>query len=246
MRFRKPIIGVTMSQTLPSAVKRWPSRYEFDWCNKAYHYAIEKAGGVPFGLFNSAENRIIAGYLEMIDGVLFTGGADLRSRYYRQSQHPTTSPAGPERDYFEIELIGAAIKAKKPIFCICRGHQVLNTYLEGTLYQDLSLFPAVPLVHSDYNQTGKVFHEVNLVKDSLLYEIIGKNKITVNSSHHQFVKDLGRGLMATAAAPDGVVEGIEMAGFPFLISVQWHPERIWNLPHSRKLFKAFIAQSAKK
>lgn len=245
MLSRKPIIGVTLSQTLPYAEKRWPSRYEFDWCNKAYHYAIEKSGGVPIGLFNTSNRKKIAEYLDMIDGILFTGGADLRSKYYRQKQHLSTSPSGLERDSFELKLMGEILKSRKPIFCICRGHQVLNTFLKGTLYQDLSLFPAATLAHSDSNQTAKVFHEVELVKESLLYSIIGKSKITVNSSHHQFVKDLGKGLRASAAAPDGVLEGMELVNYPFLISVQWHPERIWDYPHSRKLFGAFIAQTGK-
>jgi putative glutamine amidotransferase len=243
MHFRKPIIGVTLSQTLPHAEKRWPSRYEFDWCNKAYHYAIEKSGGLPIGLFNTADNKRIPEYLEMVDGVLFTGGADLRSKYYGQKQHQTTSPSGLERDGFEIRLMGAILKTKKPVFCICRGHQVLNTHLKGTLYQDLSLFPAATLAHADSGQTAKVFHDVDLIKDSLLYEIIGKSRITVNSSHHQFVKDLGKGLRAAAVAPDGVLEGMELEKHPFLISVQWHPERIWDNAHSRKLFRAFIAQA---
>lgn len=243
MRFRKPIIGVTLSQTLSHTEKRWPSRYEFDWSNKAYHYAIEKSAGVPIGLFNSADSKKIAEYLEMVDGVLFTGGADIRAKYYRQKQHHTTSPSGLERDGFELKLLRAVLKLKKPVFCICRGHQVLNTYLKGTLYQDLSLFPAATLAHSDSNQTAKVFHEVELVKESLLFDIIKRGKITVNSSHHQFVKDLGKGLRASAAAPDGVLEGMELANYPFLISVQWHPERIWDYSHSRKLFRAFISQA---
>jgi len=243
MPSKKPIIGVTLSQTLPSAEKRWPSRYEFDWCNKAYHYAIEKSGGIPIGLFNTAKGKKIAEYLEIVNGILFTGGADIRPKYYRQKQHLSTSPSGLERDSFELRLIGAALKSKKPIFCICRGHQVLNTYLKGTLYQDLSLYPATTLAHSDSNQTAKVFHEVELVRESLLYDIIRKGKIIVNSSHHQFVKDLGKGLKASAAAPDGVLEGMELANYPFLVSVQWHPERIWDYAHSRKLFGAFVSQA---
>lgn len=245
MRFKKPIIGITLSQTLPKAEKRWPSRFEFDWCNKAYHYAIERAGGIPVGLFNTADKRMIGEYLKQVDGILFTGGADLRSKFYNQIQHPTTSPSGLERDGFEISLVGAALKAEIPIFCICRGHQVLNAYLKGTLYQDLSLFPVKTLVHVDSNQSGKVFHEVELVKGSLLYDIIRKKRITVNSSHHQFVKNLGKGLRAAAAAPDGVLEGMELTDYPFLLSVQWHPERIWEYSHSRKLFKAFVSQAAK-
>jgi putative glutamine amidotransferase len=246
MPSKKPIIGITLSQTLPQKEKRWPSRYEFDWCNKAYHYAIEKSGGLPIGLFNTSDKRIINEYLNSVDGVLFTGGADLRPANYGQKPHPATSPSGLERDGFEIQLIGAVLRARKPIFCICRGHQILNTYLKGSLYQDLSLYPATTLIHSDSDQTGKVFHKVELAKESLLFEIIGQRTITVNSSHHQFVKDLGKGLIATAFAPDEILEGMELSDYPFLVSVQWHPERIFERPHSQKLFRAFIAQASKR
>jgi putative glutamine amidotransferase len=246
MPSKKPIIGITISQTLPKQEKRWPSRYEFDWCNKAYHYAIEKSGGLPIGLFNTSNKKIINEYLGSVDGVLFTGGADLRPANYGQKPHPATSSSGLERDGFEIQLIGAFLKARKPVFCICRGHQILNTYLKGSLYQDLSLFPTATLTHTDSDQTGKVFHKVELVKESLLFDIIGQRNITVNSSHHQFVKDLGKGLLAAAVAPDGIIEGMGLANYPFLVSVQWHPERIFELPDSQKLFKAFIAQASKR
>jgi putative glutamine amidotransferase len=102
------------------------------------------------------------------------------------------------------------------------------------------------LIHSDSDQTGKVFHKVELAKESLLFKIIGQQTIAVNSSHHQFVKDLGKGLVATAAAPDGILEGMELTNYPFLVSVQWHPERIFERPHSQKLFRAFIAQASKR
>jgi putative glutamine amidotransferase len=243
MRSKKPIIGITLSQTLPKKEKRWPSRYEFDWCNKAYHYAIEKSGGLPIGLFNTSNRKLVKEYLETVDGVLFTGGADLRSSKYGQKPHSSTSPSGLERDGFELWLMGEILRLRKPLFCICRGHQVLNTHLKGTLYQDLSLFPAKTLAHSDSEQTAKVFHKVGLAKDSLLFDIIGQRTITVNSSHHQFARDLGKGLIATAAAPDGIIEGMELANYPFLISVQWHPERLFEKPHSRKLFEALVEQA---
>jgi putative glutamine amidotransferase len=244
MRSKKPIIGITLSQTLPKKEKRWPSRYEFDWSNKAYHYAIEKSGGLPIGLFNTSNKKLINDYIDEVDGILFTGGADIRPKYYGQNQHPSTSSSGLERDGFEIGLMGAILKARKPLFCICRGHQVLNSYLKGSLYQDLSLFPAATLAHADTEQTAKVFHEVELLKDSILYDIIKQKKITVNSSHHQFIMDLGKGLKSTAIAPDGITEAIELIKYPFLISVQWHPERIYDQPHSRKLFGAFVLRAA--
>jgi putative glutamine amidotransferase len=240
MHSNKPVIGITLSQTLPSEQKRWPTRYEFDWLGKGYHYAIEKSGGAPFGLFNTTNTTMIGEYLERVDGLLFTGGADLQPKYFGQIAHPSTLIAAPERDSFELRLIREALRLRKPLFCICRGLQVLNTVLGGTLYQDLSLYPDNPLKHADKEQTGKVDHKATLLKGSLLHEIIGKTSILVNSSHHQFVKQVGAGLTVSALAPDGVIEAFELDDYPFLIGVQWHPERIFKRQHSQRLFSAFV------
>jgi putative glutamine amidotransferase len=244
MRSKKPVIGITLSQTSGVETKRWPSRYQFDWLGKTYHYAIEKSGGVPIGLFNTESQSAIKEYLGYLDGILFTGGGDIDPKRFGQVPHPATKITAQPRDQFELSLLKEGLKAKLPIFCICRGHQILNTLLKGTLYQDLSLYANSLLPHADPDQTGKIDHEVTLAKESLLYEIVGSTKIICNSSHHQFINKLGRNLTATAISPDGIIEGVELANYPFLISVQWHPERIFERPHSKKLFKAFVKKAS--
>jgi len=99
------------------------------------------------------------------------------------------------------------------------------------------------LPHADPEQTARMAHDVILQTESLIYKVIGKTRIYCNSSHHQCIDKLGKGLAVTARAPDGIIEGIELAGYPFLLSVQWHPERIFRREHSRKLFKAFVKTS---
>ncbi len=245
MHFNKPLIGITLSQADKAKNYRWPVRRDFDYLSKAYHYSIEKSGGRPIGLFNTTDGKIINDHLELVDGILFTGGIDMNPRYYNQRRHYSTSKAIEPRDGFELMMLKKAIKLKIPIFCICRGHQLLNVALGGNLYQDLSLYGNRTLEHADTRQTGKVNHYVHINKDSLLFDIIGRQKIYCNSSHHQCINKVGKGLHVSAEAPDGIIEGLELKGHPFLLSVQWHPERIFARKHSRKLFMAFMEASCR-
>lgn len=245
MPSKRPLIGITLGQALESKQCRWPMRWQFDYLGKAYHYAIEKSGGQPVGLFSTKNADIINSYLEFVDGILLTGGIDVHPKYFNQKPHSKTSELAEPRDFFELVILKKTLKLKKPVFCICRGHQLLNIALGGTLYQDISLYPAKTLEHADEFQTGKVNHFVGIEKKSLLYDIIGKQKIFSNSSHHQCINKPAKGLQVSAVASDGIVEGLELEGYPFLISVQWHPERIFKRSHSRKLFKAFMNRARK-
>lgn len=245
MLSKKPLIGITLSQSLETKRYRWPMRWQFDYLGKAYHYAIEKSGGQPLGLFSTKNSEIIDDYLELVDGILFSGGIDIHPGYFNQKTHPKTSRLVEPRDFFELVVLKKALKLKKPVFCICRGHQLLNIALGGTLYQDLSLYPAKTIKHADESQTGKVNHFVSIEPESLLYDIIGKRKIFCNSSHHQCIDSPGKGLRVSAVASDGIIEGLELGGYPFLISVQWHPERIFKRFHSLKLFNAFVIWARK-
>jgi len=241
MRSKKPLIGITLSQALKVKYKRSPMRGEFDYLGKAYHYAIEKTGGRPIGLFNTYNIKLIEDYLDLVDGLVFTGGYDLDSKYFHQHPHPKSSRPREPRDWFELTLINEAIKLKKPIFCICRGHQILNVAQGGDLYQDLSLIDAKVLKHHGSNLIKEINHRVKLDQNSLLYDIIGRQKINCNSSHHQAINKIGKGLIVSARTADGIVEGLELADYPFLLSVQWHPERIFKRAHARRLFEAFIS-----
>jgi putative glutamine amidotransferase len=241
MHSKKPIIGISLGQAREVENTRFPTRHEFDYLGKAYHYAVEKTGGLPIGLFNTYDEEIVDNYLETIDALIFTGGPDIDARYFGQKPHPKSSRPAKIRDKFEIALIRSALKMKIPILCICRGHQLLNVALGGTLYQDLKLFHAPALMHASPRFVVDTRHYVNVMRDSHLYSIVKKDRIFCNSSHHQVIDKLGEGLKATAWAPDGVVEALELDDYPFLISVQWHPERIFEKTHARQLFEALIA-----
>jgi putative glutamine amidotransferase len=243
MHSKKPVIGITLNEELEVANYRWPSSRTFDYLNKAYHYAIEKSGGLPIGLFNTMSKSAAGDYLDKVDGLVLTGGPDVESKLYGQAQHHTSSQPTKVRDRFELDLIEQAMKRKLPIFCICRGHQLLNVASGGDLYQDLKLIGKKTVRHKRISPAIDADHQVTLNEDTLLYKLIKAKRITVNSSHHQTICNLGRGLKIAATSADGVIEAVELADYPFLLSVQWHPERIIQRAHARKLFTAFIAVS---
>ena len=232
-----------MSETAHSAIYRWPARKPFDYIKHEYFQAIADTRGVPILLPNFAEPAAVDEYLRMIDGLLLTGGGDLDPRHFGQRPHASLSALTASRDALEIRLVNLALKRHIPILAICRGHQVLNVALDGTLHQDLACIGHKTLVHRDPDQTGKISHRVRIEKGSKLYGIIGSASIITNSSHHQVVDKLGRGLTASAFAPDGIIEAIEHSAAKFVIGIQWHPEGIINRPHSRKLFAALVNAS---
>lgn len=223
---------------------RWPARKQFDYIKREYCEAILLAGGIPILLPNVAPPSILSPLIETLDGLLLTGGGDMDPAIYAQAQHPKLGTIVPARDTFEMALMEQFLETRKAILGICRGHQVLNVILGGTLHQDLSCLPRETLTHADPQQSGKIFHQVSVEPESRLAKIFGTTKIETNSSHHQVIDELGRGLEAVALAPDGVIEAVELRGFEFVLSVQWHPEGIIDREHSQKLFAALIEHAA--
>jgi putative glutamine amidotransferase len=245
MHSKKPKIGLTLSETLEEPFYRWPARKPFDFIKQDYYKAIVQAGGIPILLPNVEPPETLNPLIESLDGLLITGGRDMSPSYYGQTLHPETSEPTAGRDKFELAVFEQMFESRKPIMGICRGMQLINVALGGTLFQDLTCIPRQTLTHADPEQTAKVFHEVTILPESRLYHIINSTKIETNSSHHQVIDELGRGLKATAFAPDGIIEAIEHVDFDFMISVQWHPEAIIDREHSQKLFSALIEQASK-
>jgi putative glutamine amidotransferase len=160
-------------------------------------------------------------------GLVLGGGRDVNPRLYGELRLDGTENPDTSRDDFEIALLGEAIRRRMPILAICRGLQLLNVHLGGTLHQ-----------HVDGHR--RVMHEVTIAPDSLLAKAIGVTQCQVMSRHHQAVKDLARGLRVTAVAPDGGIEAVQMDTHPRLLAVQWHPEDGFDtLPHDRRLFESF-------
>jgi putative glutamine amidotransferase len=237
MAQRPPIIGVTID------ISEDPAKYESP-C--AYAYAVEKAGGLPILLPYRADLSLIAQYVDLIDGILFTGGDDLDPASFGESPHPKAIPVDPMRESFEMALLAEVEKRRIPILGICMGSQLMNVYRGGSLVQFLpDEQRPEPLEH---RKVGEVLprHTVQLDTSSQLGAAIGKGQISVNSYHKQSVRKIGRGLKIIATAPDGVIEGFEDPSFPLFAAVQWHPERLYDIePEHLAPFKLLVEAAAR-
>ena len=201
--------------------------------NTAYVRALENAGLVPLAVPTMLAPDHAAAALTGVRGLVLTGGEDVAPERYGAAPHPRLGAIDPSRDAAEVALIGAAQQRRLPILAICRGIQILNVALGGTLYQDLESERPGPVPHSD--ETAR--HEVRVAAGSLLERTLGVRSATVNSRHHQAIRDLAPTLKAVAWADDGVIEAAEpeSARDPWIVAVQWHPEDLTE----RSLFEGF-------
>jgi putative glutamine amidotransferase len=193
---------------------------------------------------------LIAESVSRSDGVLLTGGNDVNPALYagrlRPALQKTVAPGPPERDLRELLLIGEIFRQRKPVLAICRGHQIMNVALGGTLVVDIATEVPRALNHRRMDRKGEVVHEARLTEGSLLAKITGKQHLGVNSTHHQAVGRVAGPLMATAVSRDGVVEAMELTpecrrALPFFLTVQFHPERLApRHAEHRALFDDFV------
>lgn len=220
----RPLIGVSANRFPPD-----PQRPVFK--NMELHYgeghlleSIYRAGGLPVILPDLKDEKALEEFLERIDGLVLSGGADVSPESYGRKDYDPKWPGDKVRDSYEIALIRGAEKAKKPILGVCRGMQVLNVAFGGTLFQDITSEKTGSLVHRDWGIYEQNVHEVRVEKGSWLEKIYGKAVLKVNTIHHQGVRELAKGFRAVAFAPDGIVEAIEHEGGRWIRGVQWHPE----------------------
>jgi len=209
---------------------------------QAYVTAVQRAGGIPMVIPVGIEGSALAGLLSRLDGVLLSGGGDIDPLLFNGAPHPKVYGISPERDAMEITLVKTALQMDKPLLAICRGIQVLNVALGGQLYTHIQDQVEHSLKHDWFPKfpRDKLAHTVSLKCESQLDQIYGADEIRVNSLHHQGISRVGEGLIATAFAPDGLVEGLEVKGAAFALGVQWHPECLPDDPGTQKLFRAFI------
>ena len=240
---KKPVIGISGSLIVDDAGSF--AGYKRSYVNNDYILSVIRNGGIPFIIPFNENEEVIKAQMEMIDGLLLSGGQDVAPKNYGEEPTPKLGDIFPERDDFEYGLLKSALEAKKPVLGICRGSQIINTYFNGSLYQDLSYIGKDVLKHNQVNSPSMVTHSVTIDKSSKLFDIFGEEKIMVNSFHHQAVKKVGEGLVKTAKAPDGIVEAIEKTDYPFLVAVQWHPEMLHNsVDMMNKLFLRFIKEAS--
>ncbi len=223
------------------------SRVSVDYSN-----AVERAGGLPFliPILKYADDNVIDEIISRVDGIIFTGGSDIDSSFYgieNIDEDVGIMKSNKTRDEFEFRLLKSAIKLNKPILGICRGIQLLNVYFGGTLYKDIN-----SEYETDINHLGpldckyKKNHEIEIDKNSKLYEIYNKNKIQVNSFHHQGIKKVAKQFKVIAKATDNIVEAIEYEGNNFILGLQFHPEMMFeNDEEQLSVFKYFIKKTEK-
>ena len=219
--------------------------------SRRYPEAVAATGGLPLVMAHATTREQVIDYVRRADGVLLTGGDDLNPKLHSprlpaslQAKAMTTEDGG-RRDLFELMVVDEVFRQRKPLLAICRGHQLLNVALGGTLYVDLPTEKPSRIRHSQMDRNRDVVHSVRLTRGSLLSKIARNQTLGVNSTHHQAVKQVAPALRVAARSTDGVVEGVEQAAhakvLPFLISIQFHPERLMDRhPEHRAIFEAFI------
>lgn len=208
-----------------------------------YMNGIIEGGGLPVLLPFVKNKKDIYTLAKEFDGFLFTGGQDINPSLYGQPLCNCSDEIAPRRDDLEINLFKAIIKENKPVFGICRGMQLINVALGGTLKQDILGVREIGMTLQHFQKTpfDIPVHEINIEKNTLLYRILEKDKILVNSIHHQGIGNLAKGLLPVATSVDDLIEAVEIKALDFGIAVQWHPEQLLKTDNNaRKLFAAFI------
>lgn len=236
----KPIIALTPSHdTVSNDLRMLP----------AYVKALEAAGALPVLLPLSAATEDLKQLTDTFDGFLFTGGPDVHPFLFGEETHLNCGNVSALRDKMELALLPVVLEAGKPILGICRGIQLLNIGLGGTIWQDIpsQVESDFPVCHSQPFDYSLPAHTVTLSTGSLLAKITGGEKLSVNSLHHQAVKHVAESLTVSAVSSDGLVEAVEMQGYPFFVGVQWHPEYLYEKNEAAaKLFQAFVEACKKK
>lgn len=246
MSSRKPIIGITPSPMEDQQPHGTFNRYAMA---TTYTEAIEAAGGVPVVIPPQVGN--ISEIISVVDGLLISGGGDIRPDRYGDSEvHETTYGIHDLRDELEIALVREATGRDIPMLCICRGIQILNVALGGTLIQDIADQYSTEIVHrQQINAIRKEdpSHTVSVTPGSLLERTYEASEINVNSFHHQALRDVAPDLAIDAVSPDEVVEGVSHPASSWILGVQWHPEMMFrDHPEHLKPFKALVEEAAKR
>jgi putative glutamine amidotransferase len=217
-----------------------------------YTDAVIAAGGLPQVFPATTSKEVIAESVERCDGILMTGGDDIDPKLYSknlpESLAKTVGPLEPDRDTWETIMIAETLRQHKPLLGICRGHQMLNVALGGTLVVDIPTQVPNALNHRRMDKKMEPVHEVNIDADSILRQITGRKTLGVNSTHHQAIGRLAEPLRSVATSSDGVIEAVELkepGGAPFLLAVQFHPERLIDTSDVfLQLFRSFIEACA--
>jgi putative glutamine amidotransferase len=244
----KPLIGITayFVEASERSKNRVRGTYDQDFIMSSIDYAasIERAGGVPMIIPCTGNEKIIREYVQRLDGLLFSGGEDIHPKYYGQAIKRGMGRCVPVRDAFEMRLLEIALEYDKPILGICRGLQLINIAYGGTVFQDLNQMDFTSIEHSCVDLPKYTpCHDVEIYVNTHLYNMVQTPHLPVNTKHHQSIDGLGEGLIISAKAIDGVIEGIEDPNKRFLVGVQWHPEMMSEKDDIQgMIFDGFVKQ----
>ena len=237
---KKPIIGITSAYEEEKELKHY---HRTTVCID-YAESIVKAGGIPLVIPVLNDREVIKSQLELVDGLLMSGGVDINPRYYNQDFLEGMKLVSPERDRHEWIILEEFLPTNKPILGVCRGMQMINVFNGGTLHQDIKNMTEHTLKHiQDYLPELEV-HKINIHNNSILSDLFGEELVT-NSFHHQALDKIGEGLKVVATTNDGIVEAIESKEERFLLGVQWHPEMMTarGSKSMLKIFEKFVDSS---
>jgi putative glutamine amidotransferase len=234
------IIGITTGRTSPNSPPPQTTLSE------SYSRAVSQAGGIPLLIPLGLSDTQLKSLSARLDGILFSGGGDIDPAEYGLSCTPQVKNIDPDRDRLEIQLVRLAVSAGLPFLGICRGLQVINVALGGTLYLDVHDQHPNALKHDYFPDWPRqhLAHGIQIEAHSRLARILENTLLPVNSLHHQGIQHLAPGFQVTAFAPDGLIESIDLSDHPFGLAVQWHPECLPEHPPMKALFAAFVAAAA--
>jgi len=234
---KRPRIGITMRLELES------NRF---YLARHYSEAVEAASGAPIHISLIPNPEYINSVMAGIDGLLLPGSdSDVDPARYGREPHPQLGQVVPEKDETDLLTLAEAERRGTPVFAICFGVQSLNVFRGGTLIQDVASQLPNAIKHEQGAPRERHSHRVRILEGSLLHELAGAEQVPVNSHHHQAVETVGRELIATAWASDGLVEAVEdPRSDRFVLGVQWHPELAWDRdPVSQALFHRFVDEA---
>ncbi len=236
-----PIIGITPDVTYQKGTSD-PTASTF-FLSERISRAVLNAGGIPIVLPVISPQRILQEALDHLDGILVTGGNfDIHPRYYGEKPFKSLGEIKESRTQFELELITLSLDRDLPVLGICGGEQAINVAMGGSLYQDLATQAPHAIEHQQKMPKEHTGHPIRIFPATKLHQIVEHDVLNVNTTHHQAVKQPGRGLVANATSEDGIIEGIEGRDHSFVLGVQWHPEFLIQRDSSQgKIFSSLIS-----
>jgi putative glutamine amidotransferase len=234
--------GIQMAKPVIGLIPLYDFEQERLWMRPNYLRAVTESGGIPLVLPLMGEQSEICTVAGLCDGFLLTGGPDVHPALYNEDVMRYCGAIDEKRDTLEILLLYEAIQRGKPVLGICRGIQLINVALGGTLYQDIpAQVKGDPIAHYQKPPYHVPVHSVTVERDSPLYQIVNQEKLMVDSMHHQAIKELAPSLRCAARSKDGLAECVYLPETQFLMGVQWHPEWMFQPQNdSFKIFSAFV------